>query len=46
MNLKDLENVEIGRTVVVAGSGATVKEYKDKILSYIARENAKTFLHG
>jgi len=41
MNLKDLECIESGGNIIVAGSGASVKEYKEQILEYKEKNNAK-----
>lgn len=37
-----LENIEKGSHIIVVGSGATIKENKDKILRYIHETGAKT----
>jgi len=41
MNLKNLENIEQGTHFIVAGSGNSVKQYRDAILKYRDAKRAK-----
>jgi len=41
MDLKNLENIEKGKNIIIAGSANSVKQYKDKIIDYKNKIDAK-----